>query len=131
VGGTGQQQEINSRENNVRRREEVSSGVGEETSSIGTRKEQGILSKSQFFSLPQTTRQPHGDNLQEENDKREVTNKSNPLPSNSFLQRFITNYTQSREEPSQTLAERHRASALEDEWTTHTGRRMRMRGRRR
>jgi hypothetical protein len=102
------------------------SGRGD-TSSPGTKVEQGVFSGSQFFSLPQTTRQPGGGNLEEEDDEREVTNSSNPQPTSSFLLRFITNYTQPREEPSQSLAESHRTTTREDGWTAYIGRTVIMR----
>jgi hypothetical protein len=126
ASGIEQGQGINSRDNNVQRTGGVGGGVEEGSIAPGTREAasslQSLVPGSQFLPLPQSTRQHRGGNQEEEEDERETTSSSDPLLSNSFLTHFITNYTQPREEPSQTLAERHRVTPLEDGWNSYMGR---------
>jgi hypothetical protein len=49
-------------------------------------------------------------------------NRNNSQSSDSFLLRFIINYTQPREEPSRTLLEQQGATNLEEGWTAFIGR---------
>jgi hypothetical protein len=127
VDETELQADMNLREGNAHGREGAGGGVEGETSSPDNREEQGIFPGSLFFPLPPTSQMPHRGNLEEEEDEGETTTGLNLPPSSSLLQQFLTNYTQPREEPSQPLGERHRATALEDGWTAYMGRTITMR----